>query len=303
MVKQGSLKHWIQAAWFALTNGYGKGFLEGKIYQGPTKVLCVPGLNCYSCPGALGSCPIGSLQAVLDSSKFTFSCYIFGFLMIFGSLFGRFICGWLCPFGFVQDMVYKIPLFTKVKNLPGHKALRFLPYGILAVFVVLLPSIVVDVMGTGSPWFCEYICPSGTLFAGIPLVLMNGSLRMAAGFRFIWKVAVLLAILLLSMKIYRPFCKYLCPLGAIYGIMNPVALYHFKVDKKKCIKCKACQKVCGMDIKVYKHPNSAECIRCGACKAICPKGAITATIEGLGRKNAQEKLQQTQQTQQTRQPK
>ena len=285
MAKQSTFRHICQAVWFALTNGYGKGFLTGKIYKGSTKVLCVPGLNCYSCPGALGSCPIGSLQAVLDSRQFAFSCYVFGLLLIFGSLFGRFVCGWLCPFGFVQDLLYKIPLFKKSKKIPGHKILRFLPYFILTIFVILLPSLVVDIMGNGSPWFCEYICPSGTLFAGIPLVLMNGSLRMAAGLRFIWKVSVLLFVLILSIKVYRPFCKYLCPLGAIYGCLNPVALYRFKVDKDKCIECKACQKVCGMDIRVWEHPNSTECIRCGACKEICPQKAISSTWEQLRRKD------------------
>ncbi|MCH3913936.1 MAG: 4Fe-4S binding protein [Acidaminococcaceae bacterium] len=290
LVKQSTFRHLFQAAWFALTNGYGKGFATGKIYQGPTKVLCVPGLNCYSCPGALGSCPIGSLQAVLDSSKFTFSCYVLGMLMIFGSFFGRVVCGWLCPFGFVQDLVYKIPVFKKIKNLPGHKKLKILPYFILLIFVVLLPSLVVDVMGTGSPWFCEYICPSGTLLAGIPLVIMNGSLRMAAGLRFLWKVSVLVLLLVLAIKIYRPFCKYLCPLGAIYGCFNGVGFYRFKVDEGKCIKCKACQRVCGMDIKVWKNPNSAECIRCGACKDVCPTHAISSTLEQLRRKDERKKL-------------
>ncbi len=83
--KKRNIRLWFQAGWFALTNGYAKGFLEGKIYRGATKFACVPGLNCYSCPGALGACPIGSLQAVLDSGKFRFSCYIFGFLMLFGA--------------------------------------------------------------------------------------------------------------------------------------------------------------------------------------------------------------------------
>ena len=75
--KQKNIRLWFQAAWFAVTNGYAKGFLEGKIYKGQIKYVCVPGLNCYSCPGALGSCPIGSLQAVLDSGKFRVSCYVF----------------------------------------------------------------------------------------------------------------------------------------------------------------------------------------------------------------------------------
>ena len=120
--KQKNIRLWFQAAWFAVTNGYAKGFLEGKIYKGQIKYVCVPGLNCYSCPGALGSCPIGSLQAVLDSGKFRVSCYVFGFLTLFGALLGRFVCGWLCPFGLVQDLLHKIPLFRKKKNMPGHTA-------------------------------------------------------------------------------------------------------------------------------------------------------------------------------------
>ena len=274
-------RHWFQAAWFALTNGYAKGFLEGKIYTGPSKMICVPGLNCYSCPGALSSCPIGSLQAVLGSQKFSFSCYIFGFLMAFGALFGRLICGWMCPFGLVQDLLYKIPVFRKRKTLPGHRYLRYLKYGILVIFVLILPAVVVNVVGMGSPWFCEYICPSGTLFGGIPLVAMNEGLRSATRFRFAWKVALLLVIVIGSIKISRPFCKYLCPLGAIYGLFNPISLYRFHVDENACTKCGACEKACTMAIKVWEQPNSMECIRCGDCKAACPHKAITSTLEEL----------------------
>lgn len=278
------LRHWFQAAWFAVTNGYAKGFIEGKIFTGHTKAVCVPGLNCYSCPGAVGSCPIGSLQAVLDSKKFTFSCYIFGFLMAFGALFGRLICGWMCPFGLVQDLLYKIPIFKKIKNLPGHRFLKWLKYVILVLFVILLPSVIVNVAGMGSPWFCEYICPSGTLLGGIPLVIMNEGLQQAAGFRFAWKVILLIAILVLSVKAFRPFCKYLCPLGAIYGLFNPISFYRFKVDELACIQCGACQNACKMDIKVWEQPNNTECIRCGDCKAACPNHAITSTWEEAGKK-------------------
>ena len=93
------MRLWVQIVFTAVTNGYLLGFLRGRIYTGPTKAACVPGLNCYSCPGALGSCPIGSLQAVLGSRDYKFSFYAVGFLLFFGSLFGRFVCGWLCPFG------------------------------------------------------------------------------------------------------------------------------------------------------------------------------------------------------------
>ena len=94
-----------QSAFTALSNGYLRGFAKGEIFTGDSKIVCVPGLNCYSCPGALGSCPIGALQAVLGSRKFQISFYVLGFLMMVGAICGRFVCGWLCPFGLVQDLL------------------------------------------------------------------------------------------------------------------------------------------------------------------------------------------------------
>lgn len=273
------LRTWVQICFAALTNGYAAGFAKGTIYKGSTKLLCVPGLNCYSCPGALGSCPIGSFQAVIASRNYQFTFYVTGFLLFFGALLGRFVCGWLCPFGLVQDLLYKIPFVKKLRKLPGDRWLRFLKYVILVGFVIVLPLTVLDIVGQGQPWFCKYICPSGTLFAGIPLVASNPALQSALGWLFNWKVAVLVVLLLLSVVVYRPFCRYLCPLGAIYGLFNPVALYRFRIDAQKCTQCGACQKACPMDIPVHTTPNSPECIRCGKCKAACPHGAICSTLQ------------------------
>lgn len=269
---------WVQALWTALSNGYAAGFFKGRIYMGATKSACAPGLNCYSCPGALFACPIGALQAVISSRQFTFSCYIFGFLMVFGSLFGRLACGWLCPFGLVQELLYKLPLMKKKRRLPGERYLRRAKYGILAVFVLILPAVVVNVAGIGSPWFCKYICPSGTLMGGIPLLLANPGLRAAAGILFSWKAFVLIAVVVLSVRLPRPFCRYVCPLGAAYGLFNPVSMFRFRVDADKCISCGQCRRVCPMDIKVFENPNSMECIRCGACIEACPTKAIGASF-------------------------
>lgn len=279
-----NLRLYVQIGFTALTNGYVKGFAEGKIFTGPTKAVCVPGLNCYSCPGALGACPIGSLQATLDSGKFKIAFYVLGFLMIIGALFGRFVCGWLCPFGLVQDLLYKIPVRKKRKVLPGDKWLKYLKYVMLALLVVILPMFVVDVTGLGRPWFCEYVCPSGTLFAGIPLAIANSSIRSVIGFLYAWKFFILAAILVLSVFVYRPFCRYLCPLGAIYGLFNPIALARYRLDSDKCTKCGACQKACKFGIKTWETPNSPDCIRCGDCKRACPQGAICSNIK-IKRKN------------------
>lgn len=264
----------VQIGFAAITNGYLIGFLQGKIYQGEAKTICLPGLNCYSCPGALGSCPIGALQAVSNDRRFHVPLYVLGFLTVMGVLFGRFICGWLCPFGLIQDLLYKIPLKKISRTFPGDKILRCIKYVILVIFVLILPALASNAFGQGDPWFCKYICPSGTLMAGWPLILMNKGLQGVLGFLFAWKSAILIVIIILSVVIYRPFCKYLCPLGAIYGMFNKISFYRYWLDEQKCTNCQQCSQICGMGIQPAQNPNSAECIRCGKCLSICPSGCL-----------------------------
>ncbi len=272
----------VQIAFAAVTNGYYKGFAEGTIFKGDTKNICLPGLNCYSCPGAIGSCPIGSLQAVSNDRNFHISFYVIGFLALTGALLGRSVCGWLCPFGLVQDLLFKIPFIKKIRKVPGDRILKVLKYLILAIFVIILPIFVSGAFGQGDPYFCKYICPSGTLMAGWPLILLNSGLRAATGFLFTWKSIILIIVIIISIIIYRPFCRWLCPLGAIYGMCNRISLYRYEIDHKKCTECGTCQRVCKLDIKMYKEPNSTECIRCGDCQKACPEGAIT--VQGMKKK-------------------
>jgi len=269
-------RHGIQALWALLTNSYLLGFMQGKIYKGSLKKLCVPGLNCYSCPGALGSCPVGALQAVIGNWNFKFAFYAAGFLVFVGALVGRFVCGWLCPFGLIQDLLHKIPFLKKIDAVPGDKLLRKLKYVILLVFVILLPMFLVDIMGQGAPYFCKLLCPAGTLEGGVPLVLLNKSMRSALGWLYAWKSVLLLATVLLSIVIYRPFCKYICPLGAIYSVFNPISVFQYRLSEEKCTHCGACAKACSMDIDPVKNANHPECIRCGQCIKACPVHAISA---------------------------
>ena len=267
----------VQIIWGILTNAYLPGFLKGTIYQGPLKNLCVPGINCYSCPGALGSCPIGAMQSLFDGRKRRFAFSVAGYLAALGLLVGRFICGWLCLFGLIQELLYKIPV-PKLR-LPGKldRALRYLKYAVLLILVFGLPFFWRNELGIGEPFFCKYLCPVGTLEGGVPLVLLRRELRAAVGFLFHWKLVLLAITLLASMTIHRPFCKYLCPLGAFYSLFQKISLLRMKLDRDKCISCGKCEAVCPMDVCVTKDPNSAECIRCAACIRSCTAGALSFT--------------------------
>ncbi|WP_168356677.1 4Fe-4S binding protein [Petralouisia muris] len=267
-------RHKIQVLWALLTNSYLIGFFQGRIYRGKLKNFCVPGLNCYSCPGAIGACPIGAMQAVIGSWNFKFAFYVAGFLMFTGALMGRFVCGWLCPFGLIQDLLHKIPFYKKVETFKGDKLLRKLKYVIFTLFVIFLPMLCVDVLGQGAPYFCKLICPAGTLEGGIPLVFLNKSMQSAVGWLYAWKNVLLTLMIFLSVMIYRPFCKYICPLGAIYSVFNSTSVFRYQVDREVCTDCGICAKACKMQINPAKNANHPECIRCGVCKKACPVKAI-----------------------------
>ena len=264
---------WIQAGATLLTNIHLPNFVKGGIYQGEVKAVCVPGLNCYSCPAATGACPIGAFQSVVGSSKFSFSYYVTGFLILLGVLLGRFICGFLCPFGWLQDLLHKIP--SKKLSTKKLKPLTYLKYVVLLITVILLPALVVNDVGMGDPFFCKYICPQGVLEGAIPLATVDQGIRSALGTLFNWKLAVLIAIVVLAVLFYRPFCKWICPLGAFYGLMNKVSLLGIKVDQHKCVSCGTCAAACKMDVAITESPNSTECIRCGKCISACPTCAVS----------------------------
>ena len=255
-------------------------FFQGKISRGALKEVCVPGLNCYSCPAAAASCPIGAIQAVIGSSKFHFAYYVVVILILVGALLGRAVCGFLCPFGWFQELLHKLP--RKKFSTRRFRPLIYLKYLVLVLFVIVLPMTVVNEVGMGDPFFCKYLCPAGILEGGIPLSIVDGSIRASLGALFTWKSCILLGVIVLAVFFYRPFCKWLCPLGALYGLFNRVSVYHFQVDRDKCTACGACSRVCKMDVEVFRTPNHAECIRCGDCVAACPHQAIT---KGFSLKN------------------
>ncbi len=268
----------IQLCSAVLFNGFLSGLKNVRIFTGKTKSFCVPVLNCYSCPAALGSCPIGSLQAVLGSAGGRFPFYVLGSLMLFGVLLGRLICGLLCPFGLIQDLLSRIPV--KKVSLPekADRHLRYVKYILLAVFVIALPAFLRDDSGSSLPWFCKFICPAGTLEGGIPLVLFNKDLRSLIGPLFWWKVLLLASILAAAVFIPRFFCRYMCPLGAFYSLFNRFSLVRMSVNTDSCISCGKCREVCPMSIDPVHQISGAECILCGRCRDACPASSISLDL-------------------------
>lgn len=202
-----------------------------------------------------------------------------GLLLAFGVLLGRAVCGWLCPFGLLQELIHKIP--SPKRKL--KKGFVYIKYLILIVFVLILPIAVTDYMGMGKPAFCQYICPAGTLEGGLFLLASHESLRNTIGALFGLKAAILILTLIGCVIVYRFFCRVLCPLGAIYGLFNKISLFRLEVDNHKCIGCGKCKEVCKMEVDPVKTPDSAECIRCGACADICPAGAVCMGFKKGGR--------------------
>ncbi len=266
----------IQFYTFLLYNANLKGYINGTIFKGNSKYACVPGMNCYSCPGAVAACPLGALQNALTASKTTTAYYVFGIIALFGLILGRMICGFFCPVGLGQELLYKIKT-PKIGKSKYTRLLSYFKYLILIVIVVAIP-LMFSAVGATVPGFCKFICPAGTFEGGLGLILnplnQSGSRNLLAmlGPIFTWKFAVLCVIIVASVLLYRPFCRFLCPLGAIYGFFNGISLIGVKLDDNKCTDCGLCIQHCKMDVK---HVGDHECINCGECISVCPAKAIS----------------------------
>ena len=265
-------KRKIMQLYFAvLFNANLKGFVTGNIYQGGSKIMCAPGINCYSCPGAIGACPLGSLQGAFSADHSTLY-YVFGILLLYSIMLGRMICGWLCPFGLIQELLYKVPT-PKLKKSPVTRLLSYLKYVILVFFVFIIP-ITYAFKDTPLPAFCKYICPAGTIEGGLILLSnqVNASYFSMLGPIFTWKFLMMVSIVVGSVFAFRLFCRFLCPLGALYGLFNKISFFGVKVNMDKCTRCNLCVSHCKLDIH---QVGDQECISCGECIDVCPTKAIS----------------------------
>lgn len=258
-----------------LHNSFFSTISNAATYQGFFKGFCPPTLNCYACPFALVSCPIGALQHFSVIRMFPY--YVAGLLGFLAVIVGKLPCGWICPFGLLQDLLARI---TK-RSLRLPRVLTYGPFITLALLVVVVPYL------TAEPWFSK-LCPAGTLQAALPWVVYAprkytetvGLIpREMIGNLFYIKIAILAVIIVSSVFITRVFCLLFCPMGAILALFNRLSIVRLHVSGESCPECADSSSKCPVQINVRKTPNHRDCYRCMECARKCDHIQMTTIFQ------------------------
>jgi len=248
--------------------------LNSNVRGAETFGFCLPVMHCNTCPWSWTLCPVYKLTELVQFHEPLVSVEWLVIAAIFAvcAFVGRFFCGWICPAGFVQDLLYKIP--SPKFSIPIH--MQWLKYGFLFITVVAVAYFI----GKEVPaFFCAY-CPTSTIESIIPAMIFSPEYVLgAAGY---WRFPVLALVLLLAVTSARSFCKIMCPIGAMVAITNKFSLFSIKLSADKCIHCHKCDKSCPMDVPVEKCATTGkkvsrdlECVECLTCEGVCPTTAIS----------------------------
>ncbi len=252
------IRLWVQFAAAFLVNASFLYSLRG---------VCIPVLNCWSCPVASFACPMGALQSGVTAMRgaLLVPFYVLGSLLAVSAVIGRSMCGFLCPFGLVQDLLGKI----RKRQVRMPRWMGYIKYVFLIVLGIVLPYL------TFTPWFCEF-CPQGALQGGIPQPIIDADLRAGIGVMWYVKMAILAAFLAGSVFIRRPFCHSFCALGAIFSLLNRVSLVRMEYDREQCTDCMWCVDACPAGSDPRTDLSGMNCVSCMEC-AKCPFDAIRVT--------------------------
>ncbi|MBL7156520.1 MAG: 4Fe-4S binding protein [Candidatus Omnitrophica bacterium] len=187
----------------------------------------------------------------------------FGFFIILAVIGNKIICGWACPFGALQELIYSIPILRKIKK-------RKLPFvvtnTIRACFFIAMLLLLFGIIG-GRKGFVIYHYIN-------PFNLFNLDFE-----AFSILLTVIIA-LLVSFTIYRPFCQFICPFGLVSWLAERFSIFHIRIDKEKCTQCGACLKACPLEAAkglVNGKKMPADCFSCARCLNVCPVDAIQYT--------------------------
>ena len=184
----------------------------------------------------------------------------FIFFILLAIVGNKIICGWACPMGALQELIYKIPLFKRLKK----KKLPFiLTNTIRAGFFIIVLLFLFGIIGSKRGMVIyHYINPFN---------LFNLEFELASIF------TAVIVIIIFSFIVYRPFCQFICPFGFVSWIAERVSIFRVRIDKEKCTECGACIKACPLEAakgRVTGRIAPADCFSCARCLNICPVDAI-----------------------------
>ncbi len=248
--------------------------------------ICGPVFHCYACPLAAFGCPIGIIAQFGALHMIPFIAI--GTLLLVGALLGSLICGWACPFGFLQDLAAKVPT-------PKLKIPRWAGYG---RWVVLLGAVIAVpyFFGEEHPLFICRICVVGGWEAAAPDMVRAAG----AGGPIPWvnPIKGTLMVLFVGAIFFtvRPWCRVLCPLGVVFAFCNRFSVFSMKLNDTACTSCRRCHKLCAYGAQPDHDPNADNCIRCLECTQ-CTPGALQAgtlfDTDTSGAEAAKNKVTQT----------
>ena len=236
--------------------------------------FCYPFLYCHACPYASAGCPIGVIEHGLYRGNIVWQFLLFPFLIIgfVGTIFGRAICGWVCPIGLLQRVTAKsarkFQKNTLVKRISQLGIIKYMRY---TKYIVLITLVFGTTYLTG--FMFTDICPIGFLTGTLPTLVLNPSKFVPNPF-FYTAFIIFILFVVLILLVERGWCRYFCPVGAILSLFNKISILHVSVDKDKCIHCDLCTEACPMGIDVPNMYRDPECIQCGKCVDVCPTNAI-----------------------------
>lgn len=233
------------------------------------RIHAIPGcvFHCYACPLATFACPVG--VAAKFASLHMIPLMVLGVVVAAGAFAGSLVCGWACPFGFLQDIFDRVP--TRKIRLPN-----WLGYGRYVVLIVAV-GVVPYLWGADNYLYICRFCPAGAIEAGLPMTLRGAAGGEVAATMSAAKWGILIVFVLSAVFIYRPWCRVFCPLGGVLALFNRVSIFHLRFDRIACTRCNLCRSRCPMGQAVDISANTAGCIRCGECTAC---GAI---VPDMGR--------------------